>query len=56
MSISSFSAIALAFPIGRTLKPITIASDAEANRTSDSVIAPTPLCIIFTSISLVDNF
>ena len=43
MSISSFSATDLALPIGRTLKPITIASDADAKSTSDSVIAPTPL-------------
>ena len=43
MSISSLSAICLAFPVGRTLKPIIIASDAEANNTSDSVIAPTAL-------------
>ncbi len=43
MSISSLSAIIRAFPIGRTLNPITIASDADANNTSDSVIAPTPL-------------
>ena len=48
MSISSFSAIALALPIGLTLKPIITASEAEANNTSDSVIGPTALCIIFT--------
>ena len=43
ISISSFSATSLAFPIGLTLKPITNASDAEASSTSLSVIAPTPL-------------
>ena len=43
MSISSLSAIILALPMGLTLKPITIASEAEASNTSDSVIAPTPL-------------
>ena len=41
---------------GRTLNPTIIASDAVANKTSDSVIAPTPLCKIFTWISSVDNF
>ena len=43
MSISSFSAKILEFPEGLTLNPITMASDADANKTSDSVIAPTPL-------------
>jgi hypothetical protein len=33
-----------------------IASEAVANKTSLSVIAPTPLCNIFTWISSVDNF
>ncbi len=56
MSISSLSAIDLALPIGRTLNPIIIASDAEANKTSDSVIGPTPLWMIFTCISSVESF
>ena len=46
----------LAFPCGRTLKPTIIASDAVANNTSLSVIAPTPLCKILTWISSVDSF
>ncbi|MNI69851.1 hypothetical protein D3C73_1256230 [compost metagenome] len=33
-----------------------IASEADANNTSDSEIAPTDLWIIFTWISSVDNF
>jgi hypothetical protein len=41
------SAKAFAFPAGRTLNPIIIASEAEANNTSDSVIAPTPLWMMF---------
>ena len=48
MSISSLSAICLALPVGLTLNPIIIASEADANKTSLSVIAPTALCIIFT--------
>ena len=40
---SSLSAIWRALPIGLTLNPIIIASDADANNTSLSVIAPTPL-------------
>ena len=55
MSISSLSANCFAFPCGRTLNPIIIASEAEANNTSDSVIAPTPLCIMLIWISSVDN-
>ena len=55
MSISSCSASAFALPAGLTLNPIIMASDADANNTSDSVIAPTPLCIIFTKISSVDS-
>ena len=43
MSTSSFSEIILALPVGLTLKPTIIASEAEANKTSDSVIAPTAL-------------
>jgi hypothetical protein len=35
----------LSLPAGRTLNPIMIASEADANITSVSVIAPTP-CII----------
>ena len=46
MSTSSFSEIILALPVGLTLNPTIIASDAEANKTSDSVIAPTALCTI----------
>jgi len=46
----------LALPIGRTLNPIITASDAEANKTSLSVIGPTPLWIILTCISSVDSF
>ena len=56
MSISSLSAICLAFPVGLTLKPMIIASDAEASSTSDSVIAPTALWIIFIKISSVESF
>ncbi len=56
ISISSLSAICLALPIGLTLKPIIIASDADAKSTSLSVIAPTPLWIIFTCISSVESF
>ena len=41
--MSSLSAMLRALPEGLTLKPIIIASDAEANRTSDSVMAPTAL-------------
>ena len=43
MSICSLSAICLALPIGRTLNPTTMASEAEANKTSLSVMAPTAL-------------
>ena len=43
MSISSLSAICLALPIGLTLNPIIIASEADASSTSLSVMAPTPL-------------
>ena len=43
ISISSFSAKERALDIGRTLNPTMIASEAEAKRTSDSVMAPTPL-------------
>ena len=56
ISISSLSAIARALPIGLTLNPITIASEAEANKTSDSVMAPTPLWMILISISPVESF
>ena len=48
MSTCSFSDNFLALTVGLTLKPIIIASEAEANKTSDSVIAPTALNIIFT--------
>ena len=54
--MSSLSAMLRALPEGLTLKPIIIASDAEANRTSDSVMAPTALWTILTCISSVDNF
>ena len=43
MSIASLSATCLALPVGLTLNPIIIASEAEASKTSLSVIAPTPL-------------
>ena len=43
-------------PTGRTLNPTIIASEADANNTSDSVIAPTPLWMMLTCISSVDNF
>ena len=33
-----------------------MASEADASRTSDSVICPTPLWIIFTDISSVESF
>ncbi len=33
-----------------------IASEADANNTSDSVMAPTPLCMMLTWISSVDSF
>jgi len=56
MSTSSLSAIILALDCGRTLNPTIIASEAVANKTSDSVIAPTPLCKMLTCISSVDNF
>jgi len=48
MSICSFSESFLALSVGLTLNPTIIASDAEASKTSDSVIAPTPLKIILT--------
>ena len=56
MSICSFSESFLALSVGLTLNPTIIASDAEASKTSDSVIAPTPLKIILTWISSVDKF
>ena len=45
-STLSFSASLRTFASGRTLKPIIIAPDAEANITSDSLMAPTALWIM----------
>ena len=42
MSTLSCSAISLTFAVGRTLNPMMMASEAEASRMSDSVIAPVP--------------
>ena len=56
ISICSCSASLRAPCDGRTWKPMMIASDAEANNTSDSEIWPTDLWMIFTWISSVDNF
>ena len=56
MSIDSFSANFLAETDGLTWKPIIIALEAEAKRTSESVIWPTPLWITFTWIWSVVNF
>ena len=56
ISTPSASAIFLALAEGRTLKPITMASEAVASNTSDSDMAPTPLCIIRIAISSVESF
>ena len=48
MSTPSLSASSWAFFSGFTLKPMTMASDAEARRTSFTEIAPTPECRIVT--------
>ena len=57
MSTFSRSATSPALRSGRTLKPMTIAFDADASSTSDSLIAPTPLWMMrtltFSSLSFV---
>ena len=51
MSTPSRSASCLASALGRTLKPITSAFDADARLTSFSVIPPTPVWITLTRTS-----
>ena len=51
MSTPSRSASARASAFGRTLKPTTIAFDADASITSDSVIPPMPVWMTFTRTS-----
>ena len=41
---------------GRTLKPIMMALEADARVTSDSLMAPTPPWITFTTTSSLDSF
>ena len=56
MSICSASANLRAPPEGRTWKPMMIASDAEANKTSDSEIWPTAFDMMLTWICSVESF
>ena len=56
MSICSCSANLRAATDGLTWNPMIIAFDADANNTSDSVIAPTPFNKILVWILAVDNF
>ena len=56
MSTPSRSAVSFADASGRTLNPMMIALDAAASVTSDSLIAPTPPWMIFTTTSSLDSF
>ena len=55
ISTSSVSAILRAVPVGRTLKPTIIASEAAASMISESLIAPTAPWITLTCIFSVDS-
>ena len=55
ISTSSVSAILRAVPVGRTLNPTMIASEAAASITSLSLMAPTAPWITFTWIFSVDS-
>ncbi len=56
ISTFSCSASACALGVGRTLKPITTASDAAASVISLSMIAPADARITFSLISFVESF
>ena len=49
MSTPSRSAVSFATVSVRTLNPMMIAFDVDANVTSDSLIAPTPAWMILTT-------
>ena len=55
-STFSCSARAAALRSGRTLKPIMTAFEAEASKTSVSVMAPTPLLMTWMRTLSVDSF
>ena len=55
MSTCSCSAVAFAVASGFTLNPMMIALDAEARETSDSLMAPTPPWITFTTTSSLES-
>ncbi len=56
ISTFSCSASAAALRSGRTLKPMTMAFDAEASSTSDSLMAPTPEWITRTLTLSLESF
>ena len=56
MSTFSCLATSLALPVGRTLKPMTMASEAAASITSLSLMAPIPERMMFTRTSSVESF
>ena len=57
ISTDSFSATSCSEPdTGLTLNPMIIALDADASRTSDSVMAPTPPWMTLMATSSLDNF
>ena len=56
ISTDSFSATCSEPDTGLTLNPMIIALDADASRTSDSVMAPTPPWITLMATSSLDNF